>query len=148
VNLAFSKFQKHLSLVCAILLAVASCALGCAQAMFLTSASTIVEADAAMSQSNSMQMDMKHASCHQAKDVPSPTDDKRPRQSQTLACCPLEATLAHKIQTLALQAFSTSGFIANAHKLGIPEFTIDRALVGHRISDGRDTHTRLHVLRI
>ena len=148
MNLAFSKVQKHLSLVCAIWLAVASCALGCAQTIFLPSASAIVEADAAMSQSNSMQMDMEHASCHQAKDVPSPTDGKRPRQSQTLTCCPLEATLAHKTQALALRVFATSGFITNAHKLGIPEFTIDRALVGRRISDGRDTHTRLHILRI
>ena len=148
MNLAFSKVQKHLSLVCAIWLAVASCALGCAQTVFVPPASAIVAADAAMNQSNPMQMDMEHASCHQAKDVPSPSDNKRPRQSQALTCCPLEATLAHKTQTLALQAFSISGFIANAHKLGIPEFTIDRALVGRRIADGRDTHTRLHVLRI
>jgi hypothetical protein len=148
VNLASSKVQKHLSLVCAMWLAVASCAFGCAQTIFLPSASAIVEADATMSQSNSMQMGMEHASCHQAKDVPSPTDGKRPRQSQALSCCPLEATLAHKTQTLALHDFATSGFIATAHKLGIPEFTIDRALAGQRISDGRDTHTRLHVFRI
>jgi hypothetical protein len=148
VNHAFSKLQRRLSLICATWLAIASCALGCAQAMSLPVAEAGFESATTIGLTHPTQMAMEVGSCHESKGEPKPADGKQPAHSQTLACCPLEATLAHKTEFTALQSFVIATHIAGTHELETSDFTIGRTLRGQQLEDGRDTHVRLRVFRI